>query len=70
MKTVKFIKDLPMGVLIIVLAHFVFYGAVYLANFPKMWEMIGIVFCTLISSDMINFGFKLIKGYEYDPDEQ
>ena len=65
----KKIKDIPVGVLIIVLAHFVFYGAVYLSKFPNAWEMLGIVISILISSDMVNYGIKLIKGYEYDPNE-
>jgi hypothetical protein len=69
MEKSKFIKDIPVGVLIIVLAQFVFYGAIYIAKFPNLWEMLGIVFLIHISSDMISFGCKLIKGYEYDSDE-
>lgn len=69
MKEAKHIKDIPVGVLILVLSQFVFYGVVYLAKFPPFWELAGIVFCTLVSSDMISFGIKLIKGYKYDPDE-
>jgi hypothetical protein len=65
----KKIKDVPVGVLMIVLANFVFYGAVYLANFPKLWEMLGITMLVLISTDMVQFGIKLIKGYEHDPNE-
>jgi hypothetical protein len=66
----KKIKDVPVGVLILVLSQFVFYGVIYLAKFPPFWELAGIVFCTLVASDMFHFGIKLIKGYEYDPDEQ
>jgi hypothetical protein len=66
----KKIKDVPMGVLILVLSQFVFYGVIYLAKFPPFWELAGIVFCTLVASDMVHFGIKLIKGYEYDPNEQ
>jgi len=69
MKETKFIKDVPVGVLILVLSQFVFYGVIYLAKFPPFWELAGIVFCTLVASDMVNFGLKLIKGYNYDPDE-
>jgi hypothetical protein len=69
MEKTRFIKDIPVGVLIIVLAQFVFYGVVYLANFPKLSEMFGIVIGTLVSSDMINYGVKLIKGYTYDPNK-
>jgi hypothetical protein len=65
----KKIKDVPVGVLILVLSQFVFYGVIYLAKFPPFWELAGIVFFTLVSSDMINYGIKLIKGYEYDPNE-
>ena len=65
----KKIKDVPVGVLIIVLAQFVFYGVIYLAKFPPFWELAGIVFLTLVSSDMVHFGIRLIKGYEYDSNE-
>jgi hypothetical protein len=69
MKEVKHIKDIPVGVLLIVLAQFVFYGVVYLTKFPSLWELFGIVFLTLVSSDMVHYGIKLIKGYDYDPNE-
>jgi len=69
MEKTRFIKDIPVGVLIIVLAQFVFYLAIYLAHFPNFWEMLGIVAFTIISTDMIHFGIKLIKGYTYDSDE-
>jgi hypothetical protein len=69
MKKTKFIKDIPVGVLIIVLSQFVFYGVVYLTNFPSIFELFAIVMFVLIASDMVSFGLKLIKGYEYDPDE-
>lgn len=66
MNKVKIIKDIPVGVLVLVLSQFLFYGAQYFANFPKWYDMAGIIFCTLIASDMISYGVKLIKGYEFD----
>ena len=69
MDKTKFVKDVPVGILILVLSQFVFYGVIYLAKFPSFWELAGIVFCTLVCSDMVNFGIKLIKGYEYDPNK-
>ena len=69
MTKVKITKDIPVGVLILVLSQFVMYGAVYLANHPKWYEMFGIILCTLVSSDMITFGYRLIKGYEFDKSE-
>lgn len=65
----RFIKDVPVGVLIIVLAQFIFYGVIYLANFPKLPELFGIVIFTLMSNDMVSYGIRLIKGYDYDPNE-
>jgi hypothetical protein len=71
MSKVKTIKDIPVGVLIIVLSQFVVYGVIYLAKFPSIAELCGITFGTLIASDMINFGIRLIKGYEYvDADDK
>jgi hypothetical protein len=69
MNKTKFVKDVPVGVLILVLSQFFFYGVIYLAKFPPFWELAGIVFCTLISSDMVNFGLRLIKGFEVDTDK-
>jgi hypothetical protein len=69
MNEAKHIKDIPVGVLLIVLAQFVFYLALYLAHFPNFWEMLGIVCFTLVSTDMVQYGIKLIKGYNYDPNE-
>ena len=63
------VRDVPVGVLLIVLAQFVFYGVVYITKFPSMWELFGIVFLTLVSSDMVSYGIKLIKGYEIDKSE-
>jgi hypothetical protein len=60
----KRVKDIPVGVLIIVLAQFLFYGVVYLANFPSFWELFGIVLLTLLTSDMVNIGVRLIKGFD------
>ena len=45
------------------------YGAIYLANFPNILEFAGIVICILVTSDMINFGVRLIKGYDFDPSQ-
>jgi len=69
MEEAKLKKDIPVGVLILVLSQFVMYGAVYIANHPKWYEMAGIIFCILVSSDMITFGVRLIKGYNFDKSE-
>ena len=65
----KKVKDIPLGILIIVLSQFVLYGAFYLAKFPNWMEFAGIAFCVLFSSDMVNFGVRLIKGFEVDKSE-
>ena len=70
MKQTKRVKDVPVGVLILVLSQFVFYGVIYLAKHPPFWELAGIVFCTLVASDMVNFGIRLIRGFDAEPDQQ
>ena len=65
----KHIKDVPVGVLILVLSQFVFYGVIYLAKFPNYLELAGIVFCTLIASDMVSFGIRLIRGFDAELDK-
>ena len=69
MNEVKIVKDIPVGVLLIVLSQFVFYGVIYLTKFPSFWELAGIVFCTLVASDMVHYGIRLIKGYKHDANE-
>jgi hypothetical protein len=65
MNKVKLVKDVPVGVLIIVLSQFIIYGVVCLANYPSLLEFLGISFGVLISSDMVNYGLRLIKGYKH-----
>lgn len=62
----KQIKDVPVGVLIIVLSQFIAYGVIYLAKFPNFLELFGIVLGTLIAADMIEIGVKLIRGIDHD----
>ena len=69
MEKAKIVKDIPVGVLILVLSQFVFYGVIYLAKHPPFWELAGIVFLTLVSSDMVHFGIRLIRGYKNDSSE-
>lgn len=69
MKQSKHVKDVPVGVLILVLSQFVFYGVIYLAKHPPFWELAGIVFLTLVSSDMVNFGIRLIRGFDAELDK-
>lgn len=71
MNNSKRVKDVPFGVLVIVLSQFLFYGVIYLAKFPSFWELFGIVLLTLLTSDMVNFGVRLIKGFDSaEPDKQ
>ena len=69
MEKAKIVKDVPVGVLLLVLSQFVFYVVIYLTKYPSFWELAGIVFCTLVSSDMVTFGVRLIRGYEVDKSE-
>jgi uncharacterized membrane protein YhdT len=69
MEKPKIIKDVPVGVLILVLSQFMLYGVMYLAKFPHWWEFACIIFFTLVASDMIDFGIRLIKGYDVDTDK-
>jgi len=65
MKTEKF-KDIPFGVLMLVIGQFFLYGVMYLAGFPGVFQFIGIILGVLIATELVIFGMKLIKGIEID----
>jgi hypothetical protein len=60
-----YIRDVPVGVLLIVLAQFPFFGAQYLASFPRWWEFAGIVIAILIADRLIRLGVNLIMGFNH-----
>ena len=66
MKNSKTVKDIPLGILMLVLSQFIVYGVSILANFPKWYELLGIMFGILISMDLITYGVRLIRGHNDD----
>lgn len=58
------IKDVPVGVLLIVLSLFCVYGVMYLSGFPSLLHLIGIVLLSIICSRLVNVGADLISGIE------
>lgn len=60
-----YIRDIPVGVLLIVLAQFPFFGAQWLARFPHWWEFAGIVVFVLIADRLIRLGVNLIVGFNH-----
>ena len=70
MSKTKFIKDVPVGVLIILLAQFILYGVLYLCKFPQWYELAGIILGVLVMHDMMEFGIKLIRGFDVELDSK
>lgn len=70
MSETKLIKDVPVGVLLLVLSQFVVYAIIQMANHPQWYELFGIMIGSIIVNDLVSFGIKLIKGFERDSDEQ
>jgi len=68
MKT-TYIRDVPVGVLLIVLAQFPFFGAQYLASFPRWWEFAGIVIAVLMADRLVRLGINLILGFDHAESE-
>jgi hypothetical protein len=64
MKT-TYIRDIPVGVLLIILAQFLFYAVQYLSKFPHWWEVGGIVLSVLMADRMIRLGINLILGFDH-----
>jgi len=63
METNKF-RDIPLGVMLIVIAQFCIYGALYLSNFPSPVEFFGILISVYLMGFFIDLGIRLIRGFE------
>lgn len=58
------IKDIPVGVLLIVLSFFCIYGIMYYTGFPPLLQLIAIVLLSIASLRLIKVGMDLIFGIE------
>jgi len=58
------VRDIPLGVLLIVVAQFFGYGVLYLANFPNILEYLGILLGTYSFGILTDLGIRCIKGIE------
>lgn len=63
MKT-KIVKDIPIGILLLVLSFYCLYGVMYFAGFPTTAYLIGIVFMAHLGIKLVIVGFDLIFGIE------
>ena len=63
MKT-KLIRDVPIGVLLIVLGLFCVYFVQYLAGFPALLPLLGILFSSIAANRLVNVGLDVIVGIE------
>jgi hypothetical protein len=64
MQTTKIIRDIPLGVLMLVVSQFFIYGALYLSKFPNVFEFLGIMFCVWATGFLTDLGIRVIKGIE------
>lgn len=58
------VKDIPVGVLLIVLSFFCIYGIMYFTGFPPLLQLIAIVLLSIASLRLIKVGMDLISGIE------
>jgi hypothetical protein len=64
------VKDLPLGILMIVISFFPFFLGHWLANTPDALVWFGIVSCVLSSNIIFNVGWKIaFQGVDI-PDDQ
>ena len=63
MKT-KIVRDVPIGVLLIVLGLFCVYFVQYLAGFPTLFPLVGILLSSVVAHRLINVGLDVIVGIE------
>jgi len=60
-----YIRDVPVGILLIVLAQFPLFAVQYLSKFPLWWET-GCIFLSVLAADrLIRLGINLIKGFDH-----
>lgn len=63
MKT-KTVKDIPVGVLFIVMSLFSAYGVTVLANHPPTFHVIAIFVLCYVTKLLVTVGMDLIQGIE------
>lgn len=65
MKT-KIVRDVPIGVLLIVISMFAAYAVTALANFPPTLHVIAIFALCYITNKLVVVGMDLIQGIEVE----
>lgn len=63
MKT-KIVRDVPIGVLLIVISMFAAYAVTALANFPPTLNVIAIFALCYVTNKLVVVGMDLIQGIE------
>ena len=62
MKEVSIERDIPIGILLVLISQFFVYAAVYLAKFPSALEFFGIMIFLEIAGGLISLGLKYVFG--------
>jgi uncharacterized membrane protein YoaK (UPF0700 family) len=60
----KIVKDIPIGVLLIVIAMFAAYAVTVLSNFPPTLNLIAIFGLCYVTNKLVSVGMDLIQGIE------
>lgn len=63
MKT-KIVRDVPIGVLLVVLGLFCVYFVQYLSGFPTLLPLLGILLSSIAAHKLINVGIDVIVGIQ------
>ena len=58
------VRDIPLGILLIVIGQFFIYGIAYLSNFPNFMVVLGIIFCVYMMDFFVELGLRVIKGID------
>ena len=59
-------RDVPLGIVLILVAQFFIIGVAHLAKYPSFWEMFGILVLVDFFGYFFNWGLNLIIGKEVD----
>lgn len=63
------IKDIPFGVLLLVLSFYCIWGVMYLAGYPSDLRLAGIMIMAYLAPKLISLGVGLMVGIEVNKDK-
>jgi hypothetical protein len=58
------VRDVPLGILLVLISQFFFYGVLYLAKFPSPLEFLALLLAFQIGEAFLTIGIRYVLGHE------